>query len=169
MAWCWTGDKPLSEPMVTHSTHALGLAWPQWVKSFYKMPTHCSGSVGSSMVHYPFQRTMNYVKTRHEWARCSGPFPEQWYPSALHKESTFSAPYIHRNLSEFISVNITNPEQTNRTECSRRHVQPQCLRKKLYIVIAIHIFLFHKSIFPEVQLTMGRNWLGDGVIKHKPL
>ena len=35
MAWRWTGDKPLSEPMMTHSMVHICVTWPQWVKGIF--------------------------------------------------------------------------------------------------------------------------------------
>ena len=32
MAWCWPGNKPLSEPMMIRSTTHICLTRPQWVK-----------------------------------------------------------------------------------------------------------------------------------------
>ena len=33
MAWCWPGDKPLSEPMIISWLMHICVTWPQWVKS----------------------------------------------------------------------------------------------------------------------------------------
>ena len=33
MAWCWPGDKPLSEPMMVSLLTQICITWPQWVKT----------------------------------------------------------------------------------------------------------------------------------------
>ena len=31
MAWCWIGNKPLSEPMMAYLTDAFISLWPEWL------------------------------------------------------------------------------------------------------------------------------------------
>ena len=38
MAWCWPGDKPLSEPLMVRSSKHICVTWPQWVNYVI----HCS-------------------------------------------------------------------------------------------------------------------------------
>ena len=51
MAWCWSGDKPLSEPMLVSLLMQICITWLQWVKEighnvfliFLKQTLHMSG------------------------------------------------------------------------------------------------------------------------------
>ena len=42
MAWCWPGNKPLSEPMMIRLPTHICVTWPQWVNHYQITPHHSS-------------------------------------------------------------------------------------------------------------------------------
>ena len=46
MAWRWTGDKPLPEPMLTQFTGAYMRHWGRWVNMVYSVATHITSAYG---------------------------------------------------------------------------------------------------------------------------